>query len=68
MKSAFALAVLVIASTILSSGQNRTAKPLGVAPEQVQRVEILYFPERISVRAALTPERLEELYRYKLGN
>jgi hypothetical protein len=29
-------------------------------------VEILYFPERILVRAALSPERLEQLYRYKL--
>jgi len=32
----------------------------------VQRVEILYFPERILVRAALSLERLEMLYQYKL--
>jgi hypothetical protein len=41
-------------------------KPLRVVPEQVERVEILYFPERVLVRAALTPERLEQLYQYKL--
>jgi hypothetical protein len=66
MKSAFAPAILVLALTVLSSAQTQTAKQLSVALEQVQRVEILYFPERILVRAALTPERLEQLYRYKL--
>jgi hypothetical protein len=30
------------------------------------RERILYFPERILVRATLTPERLEQLYRYKI--
>ena len=32
----------------------------------MRRVEILYFPERILVRAALSLERLEMLYQYKL--
>src|SRR3982074_397036 len=66
MKNAFAPALLVLAFTILSTAQTQTAKPLSVAPEQVQRVEILYFPERVLVRAALSPERLEQLYQYKL--
>ena len=66
MRNAFTLAVLVLAFDILSFAQAQSAKPLNVAPEQVQRVEILYFPERILVRAALTPERLEQLYEYKL--
>jgi hypothetical protein len=64
MKNAFAPALLVL--SILSAAQTNTAKPLSVALEQVQRVEILYFPERVSVRAALSPERLELLYQYKL--
>jgi hypothetical protein len=66
MKNAFALALLVLAFTIPSTAQTQTAKPLSVSPEQVQRVEILYFPERVLVRAALSPERLEQLYQYKL--
>ena len=66
MKNASVPALLVLAFTILSTAQTQTAKSLGVEPEQVQRVEILYFPERVSVRAALSPERLEQLYEYKL--
>ena len=66
MKNAFAPALLVLALTILSAAQTQTAKPLSVALEEVQRVEILYFPERVLVRAALSPERLELLYQYKL--
>lgn len=59
-------ALLVFALIILCTAQTQTAKPLNFTPEQVQRVEILYFPERILVRAALSPERLELGYRYKL--
>jgi hypothetical protein len=66
MKNALGPALLVLAFTIFSSAQTQTAKPLNVAPERVQRVEILYFPERVLVRAALSPERLEQLYQYKL--
>jgi hypothetical protein len=66
MKNAFAPALLVLAFTILSTAQTQTPKPLSVTSEQVQRVEILYFPERVSVRAALSPEGLEQLYQYKL--
>jgi len=66
MKIACAVAVLTLATTISCIAQPQTAKPLGVAPEEVQRLEILYYPERILVRAALTPERLEQLYQYKL--
>ena len=66
MKNAFALALLVLIFNILGTAEAQNAKPLIVAPEQIQRVEVLYFPERISVRAALSPERLEQLYEYKL--
>ena len=66
MKNATALAFLVFASTALCIAQTQPAKRLSFAPEQVQRVEILYFPERVLVRAALSPARLEQLYRYKL--
>jgi len=44
----------------------KNAKSLSVVPEQVERVEILYFPERILVFAALSPEMLEQQYQYKL--
>ena len=64
MKTAFAEAVLMFA--LFSTAYAQTAKPLSIAPERVQRVEILYFPERVLVRAALSPERLEQLYQYKL--
>ena len=57
---------LVFAFSSLSTAQTQAAKPLNVTAEQIQRVEILYFPERVLVRAALTPERLEQLYEYKL--
>jgi hypothetical protein len=66
MKNAFAPALLVLVLTILSTAQTQTAKPLSVAPKQVQRIEILYVPERVLVRAALSPGRLEQPYRYKL--
>ena len=66
MKNVFASALLVLAFSIVSVAQTQPARPLSVAPEQVQRVEILYFPERVLVRAALSPERLEQLYQYKL--
>ena len=66
MKNALVPALLVLAFTILSTAQTQTAEPLSVAAEQVQRVEILYVPERILVRVALSPERLEQGYQYKL--
>jgi len=66
MKNALALALLVLSLNDLCTAQTQTAKRLSFDPEQVERVEILYFPERILVRAALSPERLEQLYHYKL--
>ena len=66
MRNAAFVAVLLPAFALLSSAQTQTAKPLSVTPERIQRVEILYFPERVLVRAALSPERLEQLYQYKL--
>jgi hypothetical protein len=66
MKNAFALALVVLVFAILSTAQAQPEKQLSIVPEQVQRVEILYFPERVLVRVALSPERLERLYQYKL--
>src|SRR4051812_46999245 len=66
MKNALALAVLLLVYGSTGVTQTAAARPLGVAPDRLQRVEILYFPERILVRAALSPERLEQLYHYKL--
>ena len=66
MKHAFAVTLLAFSVVILDSAQAQTEKQLNIVPEQVQRVEILYFPERILVRAALSPEGLEKLYQYKL--
>lgn len=58
------LTFLMLGLSILSTSQ--TSRPLDGLSEQIDRVEILYFPEQILVRAALTPERLEQFYRYKL--
>jgi len=66
MSKACASIALVFVITVLSTAQIPTAKQLDIAPEQVQRVEILYFPEHVLVRAALTPERLEQLYEFKV--
>src|SRR5262249_16361775 len=66
MKNAFALALFALAFATCSTAQTQTAKPLSVTPEQIQSVEILDFPEPILVRGGLSPERLEQLYRYKL--
>jgi hypothetical protein len=66
MKNPLAVTFLVFVFNMLGIAQAQGVKPLSVAPEQIQRVEILYFPERVLVRAALTPGRLEQLYQYKL--
>jgi hypothetical protein len=65
LKNSFVLIFVVLAFSV-GVAQAQGMKPLIVAPEQVERVEILYFPERMLVRAALTPERLEQHYQYKL--
>jgi len=49
MKDALAPAFLALAFATLGTAQTQTAKPLSVAPEQVQRVEILYFPEQVLI-------------------
>jgi hypothetical protein len=66
MKNAFALALLLLAFTIFSPAQTQKGNPLDVSLDQVDRVEILYFPERALVRAALSPEGLEQLYQYEI--
>ena len=63
------LFIAVATSLEVASESGKPGKPLssfGVAPEAVQRVEILYLPERILTRAALTPEMLERQYQYKI--
>lgn len=66
MKNAFGSALLVLTLTVSSAAQTATAKPLNIAPEQVRRVEILYMDERDLMLGGLSPERLEELYQYKI--
>jgi hypothetical protein len=59
----------VIATGSACSGRPHDGKSLstyGIVPERVARVEILYFPEDILTRAALTPARLESSYYYKV--
>jgi len=66
MKNILALALLAFALGALSAAQSQAPKTLSFNPGQVQRVEILYFPERVLVRAALSPDRLEQFYQYKV--
>ena len=66
MKNVLALALLAFSLSTLCTAQSQAPKTLSFNPEQVRRVEILYFPERVLVRAALSPEKLEELYQYKI--
>jgi hypothetical protein len=63
--------VVAITMLVASGGtsQVRGAKSFtayGVSPEAIDRVEILYYPEHILTRIALTPEMLEQQYQYKV--
>jgi len=63
------LTIALIAATGTGCSQATRAKSLsayGIVPEGIERVEILYLPERILTRAALTPEMLERQYKYKV--
>jgi hypothetical protein len=60
------LALCTLLFTLLVTEPLEAARPLNAALDQVQRIEILYFPEWIDVRTGLTPERLEQTYQYKL--
>src|SRR5512146_2965696 len=64
--SALSVAVLVACSTVHSQPRNNSPSRYGITPEAVERVEILYYPERILTRTALSPEMLERLYKYKV--
>jgi hypothetical protein len=64
MKTVFVLSALIVA--LLGDAGAQASKALSVTPERTQRVEILYFPERVELRVALSPERLEQGYCYKL--
>ena len=64
--SALSVAVLVTCGTVHSQPHNNSPSHYGIAPEAVERVEILYYPEQILTRTALTPEMLERQYKYKV--
>lgn len=64
--SALSIAVLVACSTVHSQPSNDTPSSYGITPEAIERIEILYYPERILTRTKLTPEMLERLYKYRL--
>jgi hypothetical protein len=64
----FLLVAGLVASSV-SASQARKGQPLsayGVVPEAIERIEILYVPERILTRTALTPDMLERQYHYKI--
>jgi hypothetical protein len=63
---ALSIAVLVTCGIASSQGRNEKSSNYGIIPEAVERVEILYYPERILTRTALTPEMLERQYKYKV--
>jgi hypothetical protein len=58
--------VIVVCNIGCSQARNENSSNYGIIPEAVERVEILYFPERILTRAALGPETLERQYKYKV--
>ena len=58
--------VILVACTSHSQPRNDSSSKYGIIPKAVERVEILYYPERILTRAALTPEMLERQYKYKV--
>jgi hypothetical protein len=59
--------VLLLGALLLSicRAEPGYAAKLNAALDRVQRVEILYVPEWIEIRPALTPEKLEQVYQYK---
>ena len=63
---ALSVVILVVCGTIHSQPRNDSSSKYGIIPEAVERVEILYYPERILTRTALTPEMLERQYKYKV--
>ncbi len=64
--SALSIAVVATCSIVPLQAHNENSSNYGISPEGIERVEILYLPERILTRAALTPERLEQSYHYRL--
>jgi hypothetical protein len=58
--------IAIAACSTTCNSQVRNGRSLSIVPEAIDRVEILYFPERILTRTALTPEMLERQYRYKI--
>jgi hypothetical protein len=60
------IATLVAYLACTSRADTRLLSKYAIVPEAVDRVEILYFPERILTRSALTPDMLEKQYQYKL--
>lgn len=65
--SALIIAVMAWSGTGTSHAPNgKSLSEYGIVPEAIERVEILYFPERILTRASLTPQMLERQYQYKI--
>jgi hypothetical protein len=63
---ALIIAVVVACNIASSQARNKNSSNYQIVPEAVERVEILCYPERILTRVALTPERLERQYKYKV--
>jgi hypothetical protein len=61
-----ALLVLISGCSAPSTENQKSFSAYGISPEAVERVEILYLPERVLTRTALTPEMLERVYEYKV--
>src|SRR5580765_3259280 len=64
--SALSIAVLMACSSIHSQPRDDSPSRYGITPAAIERVEVLYYPERILTRTALTPEMLERQYMYKV--
>jgi len=66
-----ALVLLMDSFTSVSFGGQSNPKEASAVVQllrsgKVQRLEIIYYPEKIQTRARLTPDMLENQYRYKL--
>jgi hypothetical protein len=59
-------AVVAVSNSGCTQVRNENSSHYVIVPETVERVEILYIPERFLTRAALGPEAVERQYYYKL--
>jgi hypothetical protein len=63
---ALSVVLFLTCSTTRSQPSSEASSKYGIIPEAVERVEILYFPERILTRIGFTPEMLEGKYEFKV--